>query len=63
MNSIDLSATSFSYVDCDVPEGQSLREWRRERNAARRVARRPRRCTRLPRFGHLTILPRERPAW
>ena len=26
--------TPMIYVDCDVPEGQSLRDWRRARDAA-----------------------------
>jgi hypothetical protein len=38
LTSADLQATSFAYVDCDVPEGQTLAEWRRERDAARRAA-------------------------
>ena len=32
--------TSFLYVDSDVPPGQTLREWRRERAEARAEARR-----------------------
>jgi hypothetical protein len=43
LTSTDLDATSFAYIQCDVPEGQTLAEWRRERDAARRAARRPRR--------------------
>ena len=27
---------SFNYVDSDVPPGQTLREWRRDRERARR---------------------------
>jgi hypothetical protein len=43
LTSADLVATSFSYIDCDIPDGQTLAEWRRERNAARRAAQPPRR--------------------
>jgi hypothetical protein len=63
MSSIGLTQTSFAYIDSDIPEGQTLLEWRCERNAARhaeRRARRPRRTLRLPR---LSRLPRLRPAW
>ena len=35
-----LDHTSFLYVDSDVPPGQTLREWRRARELARREARR-----------------------
>jgi hypothetical protein len=38
------SPHSFSYIDCDVPAGKTLTEWRREREAARR-AERPRHRT------------------
>jgi hypothetical protein len=31
-------ATAFTYVDCDVPPGMRLDEWRRARNRARRTA-------------------------
>jgi|tagenome__1003787_1003787.scaffolds.fasta_scaffold15287599_2 hypothetical protein len=30
------SPTAFRYVECDVPEGQTLAEWRRNRTPARR---------------------------
>jgi len=32
--------TDFLYIDSDVPPGQTLREWRRERAEARAEARR-----------------------
>jgi hypothetical protein len=32
--------TDFLYVDSDIPPGQTLREWRRERAEARTEARR-----------------------
>lgn len=38
LTSAELQATSFAYVECDLPEGQTLTEWRRERAAARRAA-------------------------
>jgi len=38
---------SINYVECDIPEGQTLVEWRRELNAARRAAQPPRRRLRL----------------
>jgi hypothetical protein len=44
------SSTSFAYIDSDVPDGQTLVEWRRDRDAARRAQRRPRRALRLPRL-------------
>lgn len=44
------SSTSFAYIDCDVPGEQSLAEWRRERDAARRAPCRPRRAQRLSRM-------------
>lgn len=56
MSSIDLTPTSFAYIDCDIPEGQTLLQWRCERNAARRARR-------TFRFRRLPILPRLRPAW
>jgi hypothetical protein len=31
-------ASAFAYVQCDVPLGMRLDEWRRERNRARRAA-------------------------
>lgn len=43
LTSADLQARSFAYIDCDVPAGQTLREWRREREATRRAAQPPRR--------------------
>ena len=45
-----LTSTSFAYVECDIPEGQTLDEWRRERAAARRAERPARRLLRLPRL-------------
>ena len=36
-----LSPTPFAYIQADVPAGQTLIEWRRERTAAKRAARRP----------------------
>jgi hypothetical protein len=35
------------YVDCDVPEGMTLREWRRAREDAHREQRRARRARRV----------------
>jgi hypothetical protein len=54
ITSADLAPTSFAYVDCDVPAGQSLDEWRRQRDAARRAERPARRRFRTPRL---------RPVW
>jgi hypothetical protein len=42
-----MSSTSFAYVECDIPEGQTLVEWRRELEAARAAARPARRRVRL----------------
>jgi hypothetical protein len=36
------SSTAFVYVNSDVPEGTTLREWRRARDDARREQRRAR---------------------
>ncbi len=47
MTSTTPSSTAFAYIDRDVPDGQTLAEWRRERNAARRAARREPRLLRL----------------
>jgi hypothetical protein len=44
------SSNAFAYIDCDVPGEQTLAEWRRERDEARRAERRPRRAIRLPRL-------------
>jgi hypothetical protein len=48
------SSTAFMYVNCDVPEGMTLREWRRAREDARREQRRVHRTRRaaayLPRL-------------
>jgi len=63
MTSIDLTATSFAYIHCDIPEGQTLVEWRSELNAARRLERPVRRSFRLPRLGRFPRVPRLRPAW
>ena len=49
LTSAELQATSFAYVECDVPEGQTLTQWRRERAAARRAAQPPRRRFRFAR--------------
>ena len=35
-------STAFAYVECDVPDEQTLVEWRRDRNAARAAERAPR---------------------
>jgi hypothetical protein len=40
MNSMALTPQSFLYVDTDVPVGQTLVGWRRDRDAARRPSRR-----------------------
>jgi hypothetical protein len=40
------SSTAFVYVNCDVPEGMTLREWRRAREDARRKQRRAGRARR-----------------
>lgn len=47
------SSTSFAYIDCDVPAEQTLADWRRDRDAARRAQRRPRRALRLSRMPRL----------
>ena len=62
LTSADLAATSVAYVDSDIPEGQTLVEWRAELDAARRAQRRrdPRRTLRVPRLPRLPLL---RPAW
>lgn len=44
------SSTSFAYIDCDVPAEQTLADWRRDRDAARRAQRRPRRALGLSRM-------------
>ena len=49
MTSTSPSSPSFAYVDCDVPPEQTLVEWRREREAARRAERAARRPLRLTR--------------
>ena len=38
MTPAPLTYMSINYVECDIPEGQTLVEWRRELNAARRAA-------------------------
>ena len=48
MTSSSPSSTAFAYIDCDVPAGQTLVEWRRERDAARRAECPPRRFPRIP---------------
>ena len=65
LTSADLTLTSVAYVDSDIADGQTLVEWRRERDAARRelhAARRPQRRWRRRSFG-LPRLPLLRPAW
>jgi hypothetical protein len=57
LTSADLAPRSVAYVDCDIPEGQTLVEWRVEHDAACRV---PRRTLRVPRLPRLPLL---RPAW
>ncbi|HEV2811878.1 MAG TPA: hypothetical protein VGW10_01395 [Solirubrobacteraceae bacterium] len=47
MPSTALSPTPFVYVQTDVPHGQTLLAWRRDRDEARRSAR-PRRRFRFP---------------
>jgi hypothetical protein len=62
LTSADLARTSIAYVESDIPSGQTLVEWRLERDAARRAERRVRR--RRPRLLPVTPrLPRPRPAW
>ncbi|HEY0344515.1 MAG TPA: hypothetical protein VGC59_07700 [Solirubrobacteraceae bacterium] len=61
LTSADLAPTSVAYVDSDIPEGQTLVEWRVELDAARRAQRHvPRRTLRVPRLPRLPLL---RPAW
>ena len=63
LTSDDLAATSVAYVESDIRDGQTLVEWRSERDAARRAARDARRRgpgLRLPRLPRLPLL---RPAW
>ena len=62
LTSADLIPTSVAYVDCDIPDGQTLVEWRLERDAARRAERRVRRRRTRPAVG-VPRLPRLRPAW
>ena len=50
LTSADLIPTSVAYVESDIPAGQTLVEWRRELDAARRAERRTRRAFRLPRL-------------
>jgi hypothetical protein len=52
LTSAQLAATSFAYIDSDVPPGLTLAEWRRRRDAARRAERPPRR-----RFRALRLRP------
>ena len=42
-----MESSPHIYVDCDVPEGMTLTEWRRSQCAAARGARRPRLWRRL----------------
>ena len=61
LTSADLAPTSLAYVESDIPEGQTLVEWRLEQDAARRAQRRVRRRSlRLPGLPRLPLL---RPAW
>ena len=50
MTSTLLHRTSFADVECDVPAGQTLREWHRERELARRAQRPSRRAARVLRL-------------
>ena len=50
MTSTTPASHAFSYIDCDVPADQTLAEWRRERDAARRAERPARRTWRRPRL-------------
>ena len=34
---LSTTATPLLYIECDVPEGQTLRDWRRARDAAHPV--------------------------
>ena len=52
---------SFNYIECDVPEGQTLLEWRREIDAARRAERYARRTE--SRSRRVLCLPRPRLRW
>ncbi|MEA2129657.1 MAG: hypothetical protein QOJ85_2548 [Solirubrobacteraceae bacterium] len=62
LTSADLARMSIAYVESDIPEGQTLVEWRLEQDAARRAERRVRR--RIPRLLPVVPrLPRLRPAW
>jgi hypothetical protein len=40
MTSFAPASTSFAYIESDIPGDQTLVEWRREREAQRRRARR-----------------------
>ena len=65
MTSTAPASTSFAYIDSDIPDGQTLVEWRRELDATRRqldAARRAERRVRRRSFG-LPRLPLLRPAW
>ncbi len=46
-----MESSPHIYVDCDVPEGMTLTEWRRSQCAAARGARRPRLWRRLLALG------------
>jgi hypothetical protein len=51
MTSTALTHLSISYVECDIPGDQTLVEWRRELDAARRAQRRaPRNFRFFPRL-------------
>ena len=52
MTSTRFSPTPFAYIECDVPAGQTLVAWRRERDAAR--SSRSRRRSWLPRIRFAT---------
>lgn len=47
MTSTAPSSSAFAYIDCDVPAEQTLVQWRREREAARRAERPARRSLRV----------------
>ena len=41
-----LGSHDFAYVHSDIPAGMTIREWKRDRAAARAIERRPERATR-----------------
>lgn len=65
LTSADLTPMSVAYVESDIPDGQTLVEWRRELETTRRridAAQRAERRQRRRGFG-LPRLPLLRPAW